>query len=336
MKSVSVIVPCYNERQTIGLLLSALSEQDYPLDLVEVIIADGGSTDGTQQTIAAFGQAHPQLNIKLVDNPRRIIPAALNTAIRHASNDIILRLDAHCVPQPNYISRSLESLMKRDAANVGGVWDIKPGAQTWMAASIAYAASHPLGVGDAKYRFTRDEGYVDTVPFGAFPRSLVDEIGYFNEELLSNEDYEFNARIRQTGKKIWLDPAVRSTYFSRADLDKLARQYWRYGYWKWRMIQRFPGTLRWRQALPPLFVVTVLVLLILMPFVPALRVILPLLLLVYVLTLVIAALPVALHEKDLRLLVGIPIAIMTMHFNWGTAFLWSMVSSQVGHFQKNG
>ncbi len=335
LPSVSVIVPCFNEEKTIALLLEAVRSQDYPSELIEVVIADGGSTDRTRQVIADFSADHPKMDIVVVDNLKRIIPAALNTAIAHAQHEVIVRLDAHCVPEHDYIRRSVENLLNRDASNVGGIWVIKPGNSTWIAKAIAYAAGHPLGVGDAKYRYTRTAAYVDTVPFGAYRRELIDQVGWFNEELLSNEDYEWNARVRQSGGKVWLDPEIRSTYFSRANLRQLARQYWRYGYWKWQMIRRYPATLRWRQAVPPLFVLAILTMIILLPFIPAVRIILPALLGIYVLILILAAIPQAIKEKDLKQLIGVPLAIMTMHFSWGTAFLWSMVSSKIGHFRKN-
>ena len=127
-----------------------------------------------------------------------------------------------------------------------------------MAQSIAAAASHPLGVGDALYRHASKASQVDTVPFGAFKRELLALVGFFDESLLTNEDYEFNTRIRKSGGTIWLDPAIRSVYFARPTLAALARQYSRYGFWKWRMLRRYPETLRWRQGLPPLFVLSLL------------------------------------------------------------------------------
>ena len=149
--------------------------------------------------------------------------------------------------------------MKKDRGdNVGGVWEIRPGADTWIAKSIAVAAAHPLGVGDALYRHTNQSAEVDTVPFGSFRRALIDRIGYSTKSLLTNEDYEFNARVRKAGGRIWLDPSIRSIYFARSTLLELIHQYWRYGFWKWRMLRRYPDTLRWRQALPPLFVLSVI------------------------------------------------------------------------------
>jgi GT2 family glycosyltransferase len=209
--------------------------------------------------------------------------------------------------------------------NVGGVWEIRPAGKGWIARSIAAAAAHPFGVGDALYRFTHHAGAVDTVPFGAFRRSLFEQVGHFDESLLTNEDYEFNTRIRQHGGVVWLDPAIRSVYFARSGLGALARQYWRYGFWKLRMLRRYPGTLRWRQALPPLFVLSCLGLALLSSLLITARLMLVIILLLYFSLLVIGSLPVAYRQKDPRLLIGIPLAIATMHVCWGAGFLRSLI-----------
>ncbi|RPH58223.1 MAG: glycosyltransferase family 2 protein, partial [Chloroflexi bacterium] len=242
--TVSIIVPCYNEEKRIGHLLDAIFAQTYPHTLLDVTIADGRSTDRTREVIADFQRAHPGLRLQVIENAVRAIPAGLNRAMEASSGEIILRLDGHSSPYPDYVEKAVAALEAGKAENVGGAWEIRPGAETWIGRSIAVAAAHPLGVGDALYRHAKESAYVDTVPFGAWKRSLVEKIGGYDESLLSNEDYEFNARIRQSGGKIWLDPAIRSIYFARPTLGALAQQYFRYGFWKWKMLRRYPGTLR--------------------------------------------------------------------------------------------
>ena len=327
MTFVSIIVPCYNEEKTIGLLLNAVYLQTYPRDHLEVVIADGHSRDRTRQEIAAFGQEHPDLSLRLVDNDRQIIPAALNAAILAARGEIIIRLDAHSVPAVDYVERCVVHLQAGQGENVGGVWQIRAGEQTWIGRSIASAASHPLGVGDALYRYASEPGWVDTVPFGSFQRKLIEKIGLFDETLLTNEDYEFNTRVRQAGGRIYLDPQIRSQYFARSDLGSLARQYWRYGFWKWRMLRRYPATVRWRQALPPLFVMGIFGLLVISIFWQPALVLLGFLLGLYGFSLVLAAVPVAIRAKEPAQVIGIPLAIVTMHFAWGAGFLWSILRS---------
>ncbi len=325
--TVSIIVPCYNERATIRFLLDAIYAQTFPRAGMEVIIADGLSRDGTREEIAAFRREHPDLALRVVDNPARIIPAGLNRAIQAARGEIILRLDAHSGPHPDYVARCVEALRAGRGENVGGVWEIRPGGEGWVAESIAVAASHPLGVGDALYRHATRPAYVDTVPFGAFQRALIDRIGMFDESLLSNEDYEFNARVRRAGGRIYLDPAIRSVYFARSTLRALARQYWRYGYWKWRMLRRYPRTLRWRQALPPLFILSLLLGAMLSPWFAPLRLLVALEVVLYASTLALVGAREAIRHRKSSLFLGLPLAIATMHLAWGSGFLWSVIST---------
>lgn len=325
---VSVIIPCYNEHSTIHLLLDALYSQTYPHSAMEVVIADGGSTDGTPDAINAWQAEHLDLTIKLVENPDRIIPAALNIAIKASTGEIVIRLDAHSKPHDDYIERVVRALTENRGQNVGGVWEIRPSSNHWIARSIAAAAGHPIGVGDARYRYTDRAGAVDTVPFGAFYRRLLDQVGMFDETLLTNEDYEFNTRIRQVGGTIWLDPKIRSVYYARRSLKDLARQYWRYGYWKWKMLRRYPKTLRWRQALPPLFVAAMIVMTLMALFIPWVRWVLGTVTVIYALLLLLAGLQLAIQYKSILFVLGVPLAITTMHLSWGAGFLWGMIHPQ--------
>lgn len=323
MPLVSIIVPCYNEQSTIQLLLAALYAQTFPRNQMEVVIADGMSTDRTREQIEAFVQEHPGLEVRVVENVHRTIPAALNCAIRAAQGEYLVRLDGHSMPRPDYVAACVRALEECSGENVGGAWEIRPRGSGWQARSIAAAAAHPLGVGDARYRIGGKAQAVETVPFGAFRRMTVERVGFFDEALLSNEDYEFNTRIRKAGGTIWFDPAIRSTYFAAATLAALARQYWRYGFWKARMLRRYPDTVRWRQALPPLFVLSLIVLAVLAIPLPLARWLLVLALALYALVLGAIGVQVALKKRDGALLIGVPLAVATMHLAWGSAFLWS-------------
>ena len=330
---VSIIVPCYNEQSTIRLLLEALLGQTFPRAEMEVIIADGLSRDGTREAISAFQTDFPDLDVRVVDNTRRSIPAGVNCAIQNSRGEIIVRLDAHSKPYPDYVQNCVDALEQGRGDTIGGVWEIHPGSPTWIARSIAVAAAHPLGVGDAFYRHTKVAAEVDTVPFGSFRRSLVDRVGYFDESLLTNEDYEFYVRVRNAGGRIWLDPAIRSVYFARSTLGQLARQYRRYGFWKWRMLRRYPKTLRWRQALPPLFVCSVILLGFASIFIPLLGILLALELLLYFSIVLYAGLRASLRQRKAYLLPGLLLTIPIMHVSWGGGFLWSIITAG---FQKHG
>jgi len=327
MTQVSIIIPCFNEEKTIIPLLQALIEQDYEINEIEIIIVDGGSTDSTKMEIEDFKTAHISINIQIIDNQKQKIPSAINLGIIASSGEYIIRLDAHSKPaQPDYISRCVEGLKNGLGDNVGGVWEIRPINNHWVTRSIAAAASHPFGIGDAQYRFTSKAGEVDTVPFGSFRRSVFQRLGYYNENLLSNEDYEFNARIRKSGGRIWLDPGIRCIYYARPNLKSLAAQYWRYGYWKWKMLQTNFDTLKLRQAMPPLFVSGLLSLILFSFFWGAARWLLALQMFLYLMVLSFAAIQLSYKNKDLAMLIGVPFAIATMHFSWGSGFLWSVVN----------
>ncbi len=330
-KSVSVVIPCLNEEKHIQRVIKAIANQSYSIDLIEVVIADGDSTDGTLDQIEISRKLFTELPIKVVNNPRRNIPAALNLAIKNSSGEIIIRMDAHTIPDRDYIHYCVENLQKENISNVGGLWLIQPGRDTWIAKSIAAAGSHPLGVGDARYRYSLDAGFVETVPFGAFHRLLFDEIGYFDETLLTNEDYELNARILQNGGRIYYDPRIKSEYHARGTLKDLLLQYWRYGYWKLKMLRRYPDTIRLRQALPPLFVTIIFVLAISGVFFPYSFVALAGILVLYFLILTLASLKPAKKESDFRLIFGIPIAIFIMHISWGAGFIVSLLSRNNGY-----
>jgi succinoglycan biosynthesis protein ExoA len=324
--SVSIIVPCYNEEKRIRFLLDAIFSQTYPRTQIDVILSDGHSTDRTREVVADFQRIHPDLHLCIIDNNAQTIPAALNQAIESSSGEIIIRLDAHSGPYPDYVEKAVAALEAGKADNVGGAWEIHPGAETWSARAIAVAAAHPLGVGDALYRHAKTAAYVDTVPFGAWRRSLTDKIGGYDESLLSNEDYEFNARIRLSGGKIWLDPAIRSIYFARSSFSALAKQYFRYGFWKAQMLRRYPRTLRWRQALPPLFVSSLIYGVLLTLVSSGFRWLLALELLVYFGILALFGLRAAFQRKEFSLTFGLPLAIAVMHISWGSGFLWNLLA----------
>lgn len=323
--TVSIIVPCLNEERRVLFLLDAILSQTYPLGKVEIVISDGMSTDRTREVIAAFIQLHPEMKIRVVDNTLVNIPLALNLAIESSSGDVILRLDAHSYPKPDYVERCVTDLVEGKGDNVGGIWIIESDNDSWISRSIAFAAANPLGVGDAKYRHAKTALEVETVPFGCFYRKTIEKVGLYDENILTNEDYELNTRIRKAGGRIWLDPAIQSTYFARGSLTQLAKQYFRYGYWKYKMLKRHPETIIWRQALPPLFVLSVLIL-IGMGFVnPVFHWIVLIELALYLIPQFVVSGSASLQNRVWFLFFGIPAAITTMHLSWGSGFLTSLI-----------
>lgn len=248
---VSILMPVRNEAGYIESSLSAVLAQDYPADRMEVLVADGMSTDGTRQVVERLMAEHPHL--LLVDNPGKIVPTGLNAALRLARGDILIRVDGHCVIAPDYVRRCVFHLIEDKVDGVGG--PIETIGETWLARLIAAAMSSPFGVGDSAFRTTQGKSMlVDTVAFPAYSRSIVAPAGLYDEELVRNQDDEYNYRLRSMGAKILLAADVRSKYYSRSSFRSLWRQYFQYGYWKVRVLQKHPFQMRPRQFVPPVFV----------------------------------------------------------------------------------
>jgi len=315
---LSVVVPCLDEAPYIESLLEAIRLQDRPP--FEVIVVDGGSTDGTQGVVARYCLEHPNPPVTIVVQPNGRIPVSLNAGIRAASGDVIARLDAHSRPRPDYLGRLVGLLLESDPGVTGGRWEIEPGRPSRMGHAIAWAVQHPLGAGDAAYRLVAGDGRirpVDTVPFGCFRKAVWAELGGFNETLQANEDYEFNYRVRRSGRRVLLDPGAVSIYAARGTLGQLARQYFRYGWWKLAMLKRYPRALRWRQAVPMLFVGVLGVLgaasLISPSGLPWLGVTAG----GYLLVLGLVSPDIARRRRAWRTLPVLPLAFITVHFAWG-------------------
>mgnify|MGYP001617733832 CR=1 FL=1 len=331
--NVSVVIPCRNEESRITSLLDALMTQSPGPGPMEIVVADGMSDDGTRSRLGEYASSRPKWRLRVVDNLHRTIPAGLNVALRAATGNVIVRLDAHSSPAPDYIERCLTILEETHAANVGGVWDIEPGAETWVARSIAAAAADPLGAGDARYRTGGAAGPVDTVPFGAFRREWLERVGGYDESLQTNEDYELNWRIRKAGGVVWFDPSIRCKYYARARLRDLARQYARYGFWKARMVLRHTGSLRWRQFLPAGFVSASLLLLAFAAFAAWAWPVLLAGWVLYALVLLSRGIVLAFRWHEAALAAGVPVALAVMHLCWGGAFLTGAVTGLLRGFR---
>lgn len=250
--TASVVIPCRNEAATICRLLDAVVSQTRPPD--ELIIVDDKSTDDTVAVVQDWRLAHPRTALRIVPGVGRGVAAAMNVGIAACSTDVIVRLDGHSVPAPDYIESSLAALSQPGVGVAGGVWQIEPGAPSLVARAIAKVVSHPLGSGGAQYRGASDATEnavpVDTVPFGAFRRVLWQQLGGFDETLIANEDYDFNYRVRRAGLSVVLDPRIQSAYVARPTLAALGRQYHRYGFWKAAMLRKDLRALHRRQ-IPP-------------------------------------------------------------------------------------
>ncbi|MCS7010541.1 MAG: glycosyltransferase family 2 protein [Anaerolineales bacterium] len=316
---VSIILPVRNEGPFIQEALHALIEQDYPHEWMEILVADGQSTDRTVERVAQIAASHPSPSIYLIENPKHSMPAGFNLALQRAKGDVIIVAGGHAKFAPNYVSRCVELLEQTKADCVGG--PIETVGKTTVARAIALAQSSWFGVGGAAFRMkTVQPGFVDTVAFGAYRRSVFDKIGVLDEELVRNQDDEFNFRLVQSGGKIWLDPSIRAVYYSRSSVKSLWKQYFNYGMYKVRVIQKRGAIPARRHLAPGLFVVTFFGGLLMYGLfrrkiwlTPALT---------YMVANGLATFYVGRHEK--RLMPYLPIVFATLHFAYGIGFLYGL------------
>ncbi len=263
---VSVIMPVHNEAAFIERSLTAVLEQSYPSERLEILLADGRSTDNTRECVARLVQRYSAINVIVLDNPGRTAPKGLNVGLGQACGEIIVRVDGHCEIAPDYVAKCVQHLRQGKADGVGG--PIETVGETVCARAIALAMSSPFGVGGVAFRTIRDRTMdVDTVAFPGYTRQAIEKAGLFDEELVRNQDDEYNYRLRKLGGRILLTPEIKARYYSRSSWRSLWRQYFQYGYWKVRVMQKHPRQMRLRQFVPFAFVASLLLALALSLFV---------------------------------------------------------------------
>lgn len=252
---VSVVIPCLNEVDYIDETLNSLLNQvDFSEDF-EVLVVDGGSTDGTRERVLKWSSRDARF--QMLDNPQRYTPHALNLGIRHARGEVVIILGAHATCHPDFLRRNLDALRAHpESACVGGVVEQQHGSNA--SRRIGAALSTPFGVGDARFRTGGTAGHVDTVAFGAYRKEALIEIGLFDEHLVRNQDDELNFRLHEAGWRIWFDPRIRSSYHVRSTYAKLFRQYRQYGYWKVFVNRKHRTVTTWRQIVPALFLLSLM------------------------------------------------------------------------------
>lgn len=253
-KTVSIIIPCMNEENYIKQCIDSFLNQSYPKDLVEIIVADGMSTDNTRNIIKEMSLEHR--NIILIDNEKLSAPAGMNLGIKRSKSDIIIIFGAHAYADKDFIKENILALENKEVGCSGGV--ITTINDSLKGEAIAEAMSCPFGVGNALFRYAEKEAVVDTVGFGAYDRKFITDIGLFDEDLVRNQDDELNFRVQKSGKKVILNPKIKSTYYSRGDFKKLWRQYYQYGFWKVRVIQKHKRPASIRHLIPLMFVIFLL------------------------------------------------------------------------------
>ena len=256
---LSVIVPIYQEEKYISKCIDSMLSQDYPKDDLEIILVDGMSKDRTREIVATYTAKYPF--IRMIDNPERIAPCAMNRGIKEAKGDVIMRLDAHVYYPKNYFSLLVEKLNELPGAeNVGALCNTLPVNDSITAQSIAAVLSSSFGMGNSHFRVGADkEMEVDTVPFGCFHKSIFDKVGLYDEELVRNQDDELNARIIKAGGKIYLIPQLVCEYYARDTAKKVYKMFYQYGVFKPLVNKKLGSPATVRQFFPLFFVLGLLV-----------------------------------------------------------------------------
>lgn len=263
MKTVSVIVPCRNERGFIAAFCDSLFAQQLPAGWqLQAVIADGQSDDGTAEWLRERAAQDPRL--KVIANGGRIVSTGLNRALSIAEGEIIVRMDVHSVYAPDYVAECIAALQRTGADNVGGPW-VAVGEGAMQKAICAVFQSRWIS-GGARSRLLDYEGEADTVYLGAWPRDSFERFGGFDEDLVRNQDDEHNLRIVKGGGKVWQSARIRSQYSPRAQLGALRRQYLQYGYWKPFVMKKHGQPASLRHLVPGLFVLALLGSLLLLPW----------------------------------------------------------------------
>ena len=318
---VSVLMPIRNEGVYIERSLGAVLKQSYPLDRLEVIVADGMSTDKSGDLIKEL-EATTDVQVRVLDNKRQVVPAGLNLAVELSIGEVLILVGGHTEIFPDYIENCVKHLMANKAEVVGG--PIETVGETLQARAIAAALSSSFGVGGNAFRTVDNrELYVDTIAFGAYKRTVLDRVGVFDEELVRNQDDEFNYRIREFGGRILLTPDIRSRYYSRSTMRSLWRQYLQYGFYKVRVLQLHPLQMQPRQFIPLIFVVSLLLSLAAAVFYTAGSLIFAAILGAYFSANLFTSIWIT-FKKEISLLPLLPFVFVILHSSYGLGFLFGL------------
>lgn len=255
---VSALLVTRNEKDYIRISLMSLIEQTYPKDKYEIIVIDGGSTDGTLNVIKELQDTYnsDSFSIRVVPNPNKILATGWNIGIQSAKGVLVVRIDAHATAEKDFIEKSVETMMRVDAVCVGGKLTSK--SLNGDDNAISYVLSSPFGVGNSSFRVSEDEGYADTAVYGLYKKDIFEKAGYFDEKMVRNQDIEMHSRIKKAGGKFYFNPEIKSTYYTRNTVKKMLKQACGNGQWNMVLLKKGSGALSLRHLVPFFFVLGVI------------------------------------------------------------------------------
>lgn len=318
---VSVIIPCRNEAKFLRACLDSIFANDYPEDRLEVLLVDGDSEDGTAAIAAEYVAVRP--NIRVIHNPSRIIPAAMNLGIQHARGSIILKIDAHADYDRDYISACIRRMHEYDADCVGGVLETLPAAPGVVGKAVAAVLSHGFGSGNAAFRTGTDAPrWVDTAAFGCYQRRVFEDVGLYDERLIRSSDMDLNTRLCRAGGRILLAPDIRARYYCRTELPDFFQRNLLDGFWALYPVRFGSRLMKFRHLLPLLCLAATLLLLgASLAWPPALWV-LGVLGVLYVAGALISGAHLAWTARDVRFVVLTPIVFGVRHGAYALGAAW--------------
>ncbi|MFX0195645.1 MAG: glycosyltransferase family 2 protein [Candidatus Hodarchaeota archaeon] len=323
---ITVIIPCRNEKDFIDLCLDSVVTQDYPKTELEVLVVDGMSEDGTREIVEDYERKYHF--VRILDNPKRITPSALNIGVNNAKGEVIVIIGSHSRYEKGYITKCVKYLNEYNVDNIGGVITTFPRNNTLMGKAIANALSSPFGVGDSTFRTgSKEPKWVDTVFGGCYRKEIFEKIGLFNENLQKGQDFEFNNRLRKTGGKILLVPEIESYYYARSTLDKtFYKYYFGEGFWAVYPV-RFVGRrfiCLWR-LVPFIFVLSLIGTGILAIFFTFFWWLFLSIIGLYFLANLCASIKISTKEKDFRYLIDLPIVFASIHISYGIGTAYAIL-----------
>lgn len=332
---VTVIVPCRNEERRIAQCLDSILANDYPPDRLEILVVDAMSEDRTREIVAGYARRYPYL--RLVDNPQRHIPAAMNTGIRNARGDTIIKMDAHSTFQSSHIRLCVEYQEKTGAENVGGVWNMLPGADTAVARAIVLGLATKFGSGNANIKVRpKEPTWSDSCAFGCFKKELFTRIGMFDERLKSSSDMDMNMRIRDAGGRILLAPEIVVDYYADSTLRAFRKHNFADGVWATYVLKFGSKGWSWRHWVPLGFVLSLLVSFALAPFVRPFLWVGVGIAAIYLATSLFVSLQIALRQKDSLQLFLLPCVFAVRHCVHGAGALFGLALIVLPGFEWKG